>query len=120
MRRYNTQHLSQVYHYVKQNISSMDLSVSAIAYQFHVNRSQLTAQFREYYGKSLSEFIQDQRLSHAKLLMLSHPNRSLEDISRDAGYCSLSTMYRAFQKHGLESPAQYRIHHMGSQGAPAR
>lgn len=120
MRRYNTQHLSQVYHYVEQNISSMDLSVSAIADQFHVNRSQLTAQFREYYGKSLSEFIQDQRLSHAKLLMLSHPNRSLEDISRDAGYCSLSTMYRAFQKHGLESPAQYRIHHLGRQGAPAR
>lgn len=120
MQRYNTRHLSQVYHYVEQNISSMDLSVSAIADQFQVNRSQLTAQFREYYGKSLSEFIQDQRLSHAKLLMLSHPNRSLEAISRDAGYCSLSTMYRAFQKHGLESPAQYRVHHLGIQSAPAR
>lgn len=106
--RYNTDHLSRVRAYTEQHIDSMDLSVSQIADHFGVNRSQLTAQFRAYFGQSLAEFIHNTRLDRAMLLMESHPTRSIEQIARDSGYCSLSTMYRAFQKSGLCSPAQYR------------
>lgn len=72
------------------------------------NRSQLTAQFRAYYGLSLLEFIQSKRLERACLPIEPHPTRGLEQISREAGYCTLSPMYRAFQKNGLGPPAQYR------------
>lgn len=106
--KYNMDHLSRVRAYTEQHIDSMDLSVSQIADHFGVNRSQLTAQFRSYFGQSLAEFIHNTRLDRAMLLMESHPTRSIEQIARDSGYCSLSTMYRAFQKSGLCSPAQYR------------
>ncbi len=106
--RYNISYLNRVRSYVKANISSMDLSVSQIAEHFGTNRSQLTAQFRDYYGKSLAEFIHSTRLDRALLLMESHPGRPVGQIAAEAGYCSLSTMYRAFQKNGLEAPAQHR------------
>lgn len=106
--QFDTEHLNRVYSYVQQHIDSMDLSVSQIAELFHVNRSKLTAQFRAYYGMSLAEFIQSQRLARAILLIESHPTRSLEQISVEAGYYSLSTMYRAFQKNGMDTPAVYR------------
>lgn len=106
--RFDTQRLHQVYTYIEQNISSFDLSVSQIAERYGSNRSQLTAQFRAYYGQSLSEFIHTKRLDRAKLLISSHPTWNLERISHEAGYCSLSTMYRAFQHSGLGPPARYR------------
>lgn len=105
---FNTKRLRAVHAYIEQHISDMDLSVSRIAENVGVNRSQLTAQFRAYYGLSLLEFIQSKRLERACLLIESHPTRGLEQISREAGYCTLSTMYRAFQKNGLGPPAQYR------------
>lgn len=106
--QFDTEYLNRIYSYVQQHIDSMDLSVSQIAELFHINRSKLTAQFRAYYGMSLAQFIQSQRLARAILLIESHPKRSLEQISTEAGYYSLSTMYRAFQKHGLDTPAVYR------------
>lgn len=108
---FNTTRLHSVYLFIEQNISSMDLSVSQIADHFHINRSQLTAQFRAYYGLSLSELIQAKRLDRAKVLIESHPSWGLEQVSQAAGYCSLSTMYRAFQRSNLGTPAQYRQHY---------
>jgi AraC-like DNA-binding protein len=106
--QFNTERLSRISLYVEQNISSMELSVSQIADLYGVNRSQLTAQFRAYYGQSLSEFIYTKRLDRAKLLLESHPTWGLEQVAQEAGYCSLSTMYRAFQRSGLGTPASYR------------
>lgn len=106
--RYDVDHLNRVRAYVERHIASMELSVSSVAEHFHVNRSQLTKQFRDYYGQSLAEFIHSSRLDLACLLLESHPGRNMEQIAREAGYYSLSTMYRAFQKSGLCTPAQYR------------
>ena len=105
---FNTRRLRAVHLYVEEHIGDMELSVSQIAEDMGVNRSQLTAEFRAYYGLSLLEFIQSKRLERARLLIESHPSQSLEQISREAGYCTLSTMYRAFQKTCLGTPAQYR------------
>lgn len=106
--RYDVDHLNRVRAYVERHISSMELSVSSVAEHFHVNRSQLTKQFRDYYGQSLAEFIHSSRLDLACLLLETHPGRNMEQIAREAGYYSLSTMYRAFQKSELCTPAQYR------------
>ena len=106
--KYDLDRLNQVQNYVRCHISSPDLSVSDIADHFHVNRSQLTRQFRDYTGQSLAEYIHTSRLDLAVVLIESHPTRTIEQIAREAGYYSLSTMYRAFQKHGLTPPAQYQ------------
>ena len=106
--RYDVERLNRVRDYVERHLASMELSVSSVAEHFHVNRSQLTRQFRDYYGQSLAEFIHSSRLDLACLLLETHPGRNMEQIAQEAGYYSLSTMYRAFQKSGLCSPAQYR------------
>lgn len=101
-------HLNRVQDYVQRHIGSASLSVSLVAEHFHVNRSQLTRQFREYTGQSLAEYIFNIRLDLAMLLMESHPNWTMEQVAQKAGYYSLSTMYRAFQKKELGPPAQYQ------------
>ena len=105
---FNMELLRRVRAYTLQNIDSMALSVSQIAERFRQNRSQLTAQFRDYYGVSLAQFIQRQRLERALLLIEAHPDRPLAQIAAEAGYCNISTMFRAFRKQGLQTPAAYR------------
>ncbi len=100
--------LQRVCAYVEEHLSSLNLSVTEVAAHFHINRSLLTKQFRACFDVSLSEFIQRERLKRACLLLVSHPDRPVEQISLEAGYGAVCTMYRAFQKYGMQSPAAYR------------
>ena len=106
--KYDLIHLQEVFKYTEGNITDQTLSVSQIADHFRVNRSQLTAQFRSYYGETLAEFIHRKRLERACMLIKSHRTWTLDKVAEASGYCNLSTMYRAFQRGGLSSPAVYR------------
>ena len=112
-RQFNISFLRKVSQYIDQNIDSVDLSVSKIAAEFNTNRSQLTANFRAYYGQSLLEYIRSKRIQRAIVLIRAHPNRSLEQIAEESGYCNQSTMYRAFQQFGLGTPSKYRAERHG-------
>lgn len=105
---YDNQQFREIRSYIEQNITQADLSVSQLADMFAMNRSQLTKRFRDYFGQSLAEFIHVKRFERALLLIDTYPARRMEEIAQEAGYYSLSTMYRAFQKHGVGTPAEYR------------
>ena len=105
---YDNQQFRDIRSYVEHNITDAELSVSQLADTFSMNRSQLTKRFRDYFGQSLAEFIHVKRFERALLLLDTYPTRSMEEIAQDAGYYSLSTMYRAFQRHGVGTPAEYR------------
>lgn len=90
--------IQAVREYVLEHVSDCNLSVNALAAQFSITPSQLTKQFRRYYGQTLHAFIQDTRLQAAKELMRQHPDWSVYRIGEAAGYIDISTMYRAFQR----------------------
>lgn len=90
--------IQAVREYVLSNVSDCNLSVNELAARFSITPSQLTKQFRRYYGETLHTFIQDTRLKYAKELMRQHPDWSVYKIGEAAGYIDISTMYRAFQK----------------------
>lgn len=100
--------MRQIKEYVENNITAYDMSVTSISDMFGVNRSLLTSQFKRHYGMSLSKYIQSCRVDKAKRLMEENPGRSMDYISRAAGYSSLSTMYRSFKKQDGIAPGSYR------------
>lgn len=110
--QFDTQLLSEIRTFIQNRIASPDLTVGFLADQFQVNRSQLARMFRAYYGETPSSCIQKYRLEYAILLLESHPEITTEQVALDAGYSDISTMYRAFRREGLESPATFRSHQL--------
>lgn len=98
------QQIQAVRNYVTEHISDCNLSVNMLADQCGISPSQLTKQFRRYYAISLHQFIQMTRLQTAKQLIASHPDWTLQEISKAAGYIDVSTMYRVFKKVDGTSP----------------
>ena len=104
----NRTRMQQVRDYVDAKISDPQLSVNLLAEQFSVSPSQLTGQFRRYYAVSLHGYIQSRRLELAKTLMDQHPEWSMAQVSQEAGYTDISTMYRVFKRVDGVSPATRR------------
>lgn len=96
--------IQAVRNHVLENISDCNLSVNTLALQFHITSSQLTKQFKRYYGLTLHQFIQETRLQKARELIQAHPDWSLHAIGAAAGYVDISTMYRAFKKRDGITP----------------
>ncbi len=100
----NRARMQQVRDYVDEKISDPELSVNQLAERFSISPSQLTLRFRRYFGLSLLQYIQAQRLGLAKELIHRYPDWTLKQISVAAGYLDISTMYRAFKREDGISP----------------
>ena len=82
--------------------------MNQLAERFSVSPSQLTLRFRRYFGVSLLQYIQAQRLCRAKELIGQHPDWPLREIASAAGYLDISTMYRAFKRVDGISPGRLK------------
>ena len=102
------QRMQTVRDYAAEHIADPELSVNALARAFSISPSQLTGQFRRYYDMTLNQYIQLTRLRYAEALIRMHPDWSMRQVAREAGYLDISTMYRAFQKHNGTTPGSIR------------
>jgi AraC family cel operon transcriptional repressor len=74
-------------------------------------QEHLCKMFRRHLHKSPTEFINELRMKHAKL-MLQNPNSDIYEISCKLGIESLSRFYRLFKKHHGVPPVKYRKNHI--------
>lgn len=98
------QRIQNVREYIVQNITAPDLTVCQLSEHFSVSTTLLNKQFRYYYGQSPYQFLQKTRLLKAQSLIREHPDWTMGKIAEGAGYSDLSTMYRAFRRHGGVTP----------------
>ena len=66
--------------------------------------------FRQYLGKSPTEFVNDLRMSHAAW-RLADSGDEIVEIAQELGFQSLSRFYALFRKKYGASPAKYRQMH---------
>ncbi len=85
-----------------------NLMIQEIADNFHVNPTYLSRTFKENYGMTPSKFIQDQRISLAKRLLLQYPDMEVKEISSFIGYTNQNYFSRVFKKESGFSPLEYR------------
>lgn len=94
--------------YVMKNLHG-NIRVSEIADVLETNASYLSRIFKKYEGKTLQQYIQEERLLRAQnLLMVSE--LTLEEISSYLGFSSQSHFGKLLKEKTGMTPNEYRIH----------
>ena len=89
------------------NYHNCDINISVIADEFGITPRYMSKLFKEQTGDNLLNFINDERIGYAKLL-LQTTQKTIEDIATMAGFTNVRTFRRNFQKVTGMSPASFR------------
>jgi AraC-like DNA-binding protein len=83
-----------------------ELSIKQIAYRSAINECYLKKDFKAYYGMTVYEMLQKQRLDVAKTLLQS--NHSVKEAAFKVGYKHTGNFSKRFVEHFGISPSVYR------------
>lgn len=98
--------LLEVRNYLDTNFSQK-ISLDKLAEQFYINKFYLTRLFKEQFGISISTYLIQIRITHAKKL-LRFSDLSIDKISRECGLNDANYFSRIFKKVEGISPGEYR------------
>lgn len=90
-----------------------DLSLQALADRVRISPHHLSQILNDKLGRNFYDYINEQRVEHAKRLLVDEPQKSITDIAFESGYNSKNSFYNAFKRHGGMSPSDYRNVHRG-------
>lgn len=83
------------------------LSVNSLAQAVYLTPTYLCVLFKQYTGKTINEYITQERVRHAKRL-LADPGILLYDVCYMVGYLSPSYFSRLFKKTAGMTPSEFR------------
>lgn len=93
--------------YLKKNFSDNTVSLSCLAERAHMSPSYLIREFKKYYAITPIDFLINQRLDYARML-LSNTDMNISEIALECGYSSESFFSKQFKDHFKQTPTQYR------------
>ena len=86
---------------------SEKLSLESVAGHFYIDKHYLARLFKEQYGVTLVNYLQQVRITHAKR-MLRFTDKSIEAIGLECGIGDLNYFSRVFKKLEGVSPSEFR------------
>jgi transcriptional regulator GlxA family with amidase domain len=86
-----------------------DLSVGALASRVAMSPRHFARVFRQEVGVTPAQYIEEVRVEVARRLLES-TDRAVEQVAREAGFGTVETMQRAFQRTVHTTPREYRRH----------
>ena len=92
--------------YLDQNFSSR-ITLDNLATRFFINKYYLTRVFKEQYGQSITAYLQNVRITHAKQL-LRFTDKTVEEIGLECGLGQLHYFSRVFKEIEGVAPSAYR------------
>ena len=84
------------------------ISVAEVAESLGMNASYLNSSFKQQTGECITDYIQEQKIEEAKMLLMTC-NNSISEIWTDLGYYDQSHFSKIFKKHTGFTPKQYRV-----------
>ena len=84
-----------------------DLSLKATAELLGANASYLSSVFKKETGKTLTDFVNDKRISHAKFL-LSITDLPISTVGQHCGITDNNYFSKIFKKHTGKTPKEFR------------
>lgn len=94
-------------HYIKKHYLEYDLCINTIATVFQLNPSYTGSVFKKITQTSINTYIHDQRITHAKNLLLDS-TINLTDIASNSGYRDVYYFSKRFKRHTGQSPKEFR------------
>jgi AraC-like DNA-binding protein len=92
----------------EQLFKKANLKSSDVAKKIQLTTHQFSQLLNDNLGKSFPVFINEYKISEAKLMMKERRNLTLEAIGYECGFNSKSTFYTTFKKIAGTTPAKYR------------
>ncbi len=83
-------------------------TIPELSLQIGINQCYLKKGFKELFGSTVYEFVQEQRMLQAKLL-LSTSDFSVSQVAEKIGFSSLSSFSAAFKKHTGVFPSELQL-----------
>lgn len=99
--------ISNIKDYIEEYITE-DVSLSSIAQHFNLSVGYLSKFFKENTGVPFSKYIIEKKFSHAAIMLIEHPERTVADIANEFGYFDTAYFSRQFKAHYGVTPVQYR------------
>ncbi len=98
---------NEIVEYINNNLTN-ELSVKYLCSQFYISANHLYNIFKENFGKTVNEFITEQRLAMAKEL-LSTSDYTVYEIAERSGIPNYTYFCRLFKKKNGCTPTDYRV-----------
>ena len=73
-----------------------------------VNKNKVAKMFRQFAHTNFNGYVNALRLEYALALMHSQPEMPIKAVAYDAGFNSVRTFYRAFEKAYDKTPVEYK------------
>lgn len=89
-------------------LKNADLKMDDISRETNTKSYLISKALNSLYNKSLSEYLNDQRIEQAVRLLESHSESSVKQIMYEVGYNSKSLFYSEFKKRIGYTPQNYR------------
>ena len=84
------------------------LTLQELALALNTNRTYLSEYFNKTLNTNFYDYLNSYRIKYACEILLAERNLSIVQVGEKAGFNSLSTFQRAFDKHMGCTPAKYR------------
>ena len=97
--------IESVVKYIKENLTD-DLSLAKISERAGFSETHFHNVFKTAVGKTLREFVENERIKHATHLLVTE-NMTLTEIAYECGFCSQSYFSYAFKRRMGMSPREY-------------
>lgn len=96
----------QIKAYIDENYKAK-ISLESTADRFYINKHYLARLFKEQYGVTLTGYIQQVRITHAKR-MLRFTDKKAEEVGLECGFGEPAYFSRIFKRIEGVSPSEYR------------
>ncbi|MBR3761624.1 MAG: helix-turn-helix domain-containing protein [Lachnospiraceae bacterium] len=93
--------------FIDENYSNTQLSVAMIGQTMGMQAAHLSKLFKESYGISISDYIAQVRIEHAKR-MIKEQHMSVQDTAERAGFINSHAFIRIFKKLENITPGKYK------------
>ncbi len=110
----NSVAMNRVIQYIKDHLD-LDLSLNVVAELADFSPSYFHSEFKNFTGKTLREFVEDQRIKKATGLLLS-TNMTLTEIAYSCGFSSQSYFSYTFKRRMNMTPREYVNEHFKKYG----
>lgn len=101
-----TDRMNKIYHYLMRNFRQK-VSLAEIADLTNMTETSFSRYFKSRVNKSFSDFLKELRIDYARKL-INENKLSINQISYDSGYTTLSNFNKQFKDVTGKTPLQYR------------